>query len=438
MGLLSEKEAKSILEKVMNFSKADECEANLNGNEDGNLRFARNTVSTSGRVSDMTLVVQSSFGKKMGTATINELDDASLEKVVRRSEELARLAPENPEFESNLEPQKYTPTPAYFEATAAVSPEYRAKAAAASILPCREKNLTGAGFLQDGAGFSSMMNRKGLFAYHRQTSVDFSVTVRTEDGTGSGWVTRDYNDVAKLDTSKASLIAIDKALKSKEPKAIEPGKYTVILEPAASIGLLQNMIFNFAARQADEGRSFLAKQGGGTRLGEKIVDERITIYSDPSHPEVPASPWNGDGRPREKTVWIDKGVVKNLFYSRYWAEKQGVKATPPPANGIVEGGDATLADLIKDTRRGVLVTRTWYIRTVDPQTLLYTGLTRDGTFFIENGEIKHPVKNFRFNESPIIMLNNLEALGRPERINGSLVPPMKIRDFTFTSLSDAV
>lgn len=438
MGLLSETEAKAILEKVMTFSQADECEANLEGNEAGNLRYARNTVTTSGRVSDMTLVVQSSFGKRSGTATINEFDDDSLKKVVRRSEELARLAPENPEFVSNLGPQKYKTSPAYVEATARISPEYRAQAAGASILPCREKDLTAAGFLQHGASFRSMMNRKGLFAYHRGTNVDFSVTVRTADGSGSGWASRDYNDVAKLDTGKASAVAVEKAIRSREPKAVEPGKYIVILEPAASIGLLQNMIFNFAARRADEGRSFMAKKGGGTRLGEKIVDERVTIFSDPFHPDVPTSPFTGDGRPREKTVWIEKGVVKNLFYSRYWAEKQGVKAVPPPANGIVQGGEANLEDLIRDTPRGILVTRTWYIRTVDPQTLLYTGLTRDGTFLIEDGKISRPVKNFRFNESPITMLNNLEALGRPQRIDGSLIPPMKVRDFTFTSLSNAI
>ncbi|MFQ5677506.1 MAG: metallopeptidase TldD-related protein, partial [bacterium] len=273
---------------------------------------------------------------------------------------------------------------------------------------------------------------------HKQTSVDFTVTVRTEDGKGSGYAIRDYNDVNKLDTASASQVAIDKAVLSRDAKAIEPGKYTVILEPAASIGLLQNMVFNLSARRADEGRSFFAKKGGGTKLGEKIVDERVTIYSDPTNPEIPSSPWTGDGRPREKTYWIKNGVVENFFYSRYWAQKKGVKATPPPAGGIMEGGDAGIEDLIKDTRRGVLVTRTWYIRTVDPQTLLYTGLTRDGTFFIENGRIRYPVKNFRWNESPIIMLNNLEALGKPQRINGNLIPPMKIREFTFSSLSDAV
>jgi predicted Zn-dependent protease len=438
MALLSKDEARRILEKVLSYSQADECEANLNGNSAGNVRFARNTVTTSGAVEDMTLAVQSSYGKKSGTATINEFDDASLQKAVRRSEELAKLAPENPEYVPFLEPQQYLESKAYFESTASITPAYRTKAATDSIEPSRAKQLIAAGFFQDETGFQSMMNSKGLFAYHRQTSVDFSATVRTEDGTGSGYVTRDYNDAAKLDTAAASQIAIDKAVLSREPKAIEPGKYTVVLEPAASIGLLQNMIFSFDARQADEGRSFMAKAGGGTKLGEKIVDERVTIYSDPIHPEVPRPTWAGDGRPREKTVWIEKGFVKNLYYSRYWALQKGVKATPSPAGGIMEGGEATLEDLIKDTKRGILVTRTWYIRTVDPQTLLYTGLTRDGLFFIENGKIAHPIKNFRWNESPVIMLNNLEALGKPQRINGNLIPPMKIRDFTFTSLSDAV
>jgi predicted Zn-dependent protease len=197
-------------------------------------------------------------------------------------------------------------------------------------------------------------------------------------------------------------------------------------------------------RQADEGRSFMSKPGGKTKLGEKLVDERVNIYSDPFHPEMPTSTWSGDGRPQEKINWIENGVIKNLFYSRYWAEKKGIKAIPAPDAMIMAGTEQSLEDLIKSTEKGILVTRLWYIRSVDPQTVLLTGLTRDGTFYIENGEIKFPVKNFRFNESPIIMLNNLEALGKPERtVSGesntnALIPPMKIRDFTFSSLSDAV
>ncbi|MFP2995838.1 TldD/PmbA family protein [Spongiivirga sp. MCCC 1A20706] len=438
MAIYTKEEARKIMEKALSFSKADACEVNLNGSESGNIRYARNTVSTAGHRSNQTLVVQSNFGKKSGTATIDEFDDASLEKVVRRAEELAKLSPENPEFMEPLGPQKYDESITFSEATANITPEYRAKVANSSIEPAAAKDVTAAGFLNDSSGFSAMMNSKGLFAYNKSTSANFTVTMRTNDGTGSGWVTRDYNDVSKFDAAEASKIAIDKALMSREAKAIEPGKYTVILEPAASIGLLGNMFGAFNARTADEGRSFMSKEGGGTKLGEKIVDERIQLWSDPLNPEVPTGTWNGAGQPLKKMKWIENGVVKNLSYSRYWAKKKGVEAVPFPSNGIMAGGDASLEDLIKDTKKGILVTRLWYIRSVDPQTLLYTGLTRDGTFYIENGKLKHPVKNFRFNESPIIMLNNLETLGQQVRIDGNLIPYMKIRDFTFTSLSDAV
>ena len=438
MAIFSKDEARAVLEKVMKFSKADGCEANLNGSNGGNIRYARNTVSTAGENSDVTLAVQSNYGKKSGVATVNEFDDASLEKAVRRSEELAQLAPENPEFMGPLEQQTYGESKTFAEPTAKITPDYRAQAAANSINPASGKDVTAAGFMEDNHSFAAMINSKGLFAYNQSTGVNFTVTMRTNDGTGSGWVTRDYNDVSKLDTAAASNIAIEKAVQSRNAKAIEPGKYTVILEPAAASDLLQNMLFNMGARQADEGRSFLSKKGGGTKLGEKIVDERVNIFTDPFNTEVPASPWTGDGQARKRMDILKNGVVSNMFYDRYWASKQGVAPVPFPGNAIMEGGSASLEDMIRDTRRGILVTRFWYIRTVDPQTLLYTGLTRDGTFYIENGKIAYPIKNFRFNESPVIMLNNLETLGQQVRTDGNLIPYMKIRDFTFSSLSDAV
>jgi predicted Zn-dependent protease len=288
-----------------------------------------------------------------------------------------------------------------------------------------------------------MMTSKGLYAYNKATSVDFTVTMRSNDGTGSGWAAADLNDVSKLNAADISKIAIDKALMSRNAKAIEPGKYTVILEPSAGADLIRLML-NMNARQADEGRSFLSKKGGGTKLGEKLVDERVNIYTDPWSEDVPASPWSGDGLARKKMDLIRNGAVANLIYDRYWATQKNVEAVPFPGNAIMDGGSASLEDMIKDTKKGILVTRFWYIRPVDPQTLLYTGLTRDGTFYIENGKIKHPIKNFRFNESPIIMLNNLETLGQQKRAVTSeggtnvYIPYMKIRDFTFSSLSDAV
>jgi predicted Zn-dependent protease len=464
MAILSKDEASQILKKVIGFSKADGIEATLNGNDGGNIRYARNSVNTSGEDSNVSLSVQTYYGKKSGTATVNEFDDASLEKAVRRAEELATLAPENSEFMEPLGPQSYgADTPTWSESTAGITPEYRAQAAANSIEPATKKDITSAGYLEDNRSFNAVMNSKGLFAYNKSTSVDFTVTMRTNDGTGSGWVARNFNDVSKLDTATASAIAMDKALQSRNAKAIEPGKYTVILEPSAAASLVGLMTFAMNARQADEGRTFLSKKGGGTKLGEKIVDERVNIYTDPWNAEVPISNWSGAGGgggfgggggggaglPRKKMDLIRGGVVSNLFYDRYWATQKNVEPTPFPGNRIMDGGTASIEDMIKDTKKGILVTRFWYIRAVDPQTLLYTGLTRDSTFYIENGVIKHPVKNFRFNESPIIMLNNLETLGRQMRVAGgeggggggggaSLIPSMKIRDFTFTSLSDAV
>lgn len=444
MAILTKDEAFALLKKVLAYSKADECEVNLTGTDTSNIRYARNSVTTSGRVSQGSLIVSSAFGKKSGVATINELDDASLEKVVRRAEELATLAPENPEFMPFLAPQTYAPSKTFVPTTAAITPKQRADLVAQSLTIAKTNKAVAAGFLEDSSGFAAMMNSNGLFAYNTSTTTNFSITVRTEDGLGSGYATRGYNDIAKLDTKTATQIATDKALKSATAKAIEPGKYTVILEPAAAAVLLERIMFGLDARQADEGRSFMSKPGGKSRLGEKLVDERVIIYSDPLNPDLPTNTWTGDGRPQEKVTWIDKGVVKNFTYERYWAHKQNVKAIPAPDAIIMEGGTKSLEEMIKSTKKGILVTRLWYIRDVDPQTLLLTGLTRDGTFYIEDGKIQFPVKNFRFNESPVIMLNNLEELGIPERTVSVetnlnfLLPPIKVRDFTFTSLSDAV
>ncbi len=442
MALLSESEARAILEKTLALSKANECEVTLTGARRGNLRFARNTVSTSGGSDTLSLGVECSFGKKSGSATINEFDPASLERAVRQAEELARLSPDNPEYVELVGPQTYLDPKSFFPSTAAVTQDDRVRAAAASIGICRDQKLTAAGYLSDAASFFARANSRGQFGYQRGTQVDFTVTARTEDGRGSGYGIADFDDFARLDTAAITTTAARKAAQSREARAIEPGKYTVILEPAAAATLIGNMFSAMSARPADEGRTFLSKAGGGTRVGEKLMDERVRIYSDPLHPELPGAKWSGDGRALRRVDWIEGGVVKNLAYTRYWARKQGIaedKAPPFSGNGfIMAGTDASLDDLVKSVKRGILVTNLWYIRLVDAQTLLYTGLTRDGTFFVENGEIKYPVKNFRFNESPVIMLNNLEALGRPTRVNSRLVPPMVIRDFTFTSLSDAV
>jgi predicted Zn-dependent protease len=445
MKQLSTDEAKRLSDKVLSLSKADECSVNLNGSRTGNIRYARNSVSTAGLVEDTQLVVAVAYGRKQGVATTNELDDAALAKVVRQAEELARLAPDNPEFMPAVGKQVYKATPTFSPATAEVDADFRARVAAYSIEACRKQGLEAAGFFTDSTGYTMVANSRGAFGHQATTSLDFTCTVRTADGRGSGWVKRSDFDVARFDAREASDVAIEKALRSVEAKAIEPGRYTVILEPAATSELVGFMLQGFDARQADEGRSFLSKKGGGNRRGEKLFDEQVNIWADPTDKDVGVLPWDSNTHlARERADIIKAGRVQALDYSLFWAKKQGKRATAAPGNIIMAGSNKTTAELIAGTKKGVLVTRTWYIRLVDPQSVLLTGLTRDGTFYIENGKIKHPIKNFRFNESPVTMLNNIEAIGKPVVIAGDevpyqmLIPPMKVRDFNFTSLSDAV
>lgn len=444
MSIFTEEQAKAILDKVIKLSKADQCTAQLTGSIDGNIRFALNNISTSGIVDNTELAVEVAFGNRVGVATINEFDDAALERVVRRAEDLAKLAPENPEFMPAIDKQTYKPSPTFSPSTAAITPETRAKVAADSIGPCKAEKLIAAGFLEDGQSFVAFANSKGNFGYQRATNFNYTCTVRTEDGRGSGWVGRNLKDADAFKADSDIRTAMRKATESAEAKALEPGKYTVILEPAAAAGLISFMMNFFDARQADEGRSFLSKKGGGNKLGEQVYDPRVNISADPWDERAAVLPWDQEGLPREKMAIVENGKIAAMQYSRFWAKKQGKRAVGEPGNLLMAGGDKTTAQLVASTQKGILVTRTWYIRMVDPQTVLLTGLTRDGTFYIENGQIKHPVKNFRFNESPVIMLNNIEELGKPVRVSGDesdqlmMIPPMKLRDFTFTSLSDAV
>lgn len=438
MAILNEQEAKSLIDKILSYAKADEISVTLSGGRSGNIRYARNTVSTNGETDNLSIAVTSVYGKRSGTATGNEFDDAALEQVVRRSEEMAKLAPENPEFMPALGPQQYEKGANFVESTANIDPVFRVDAVLASIEECAKQKITSAGFLQDNAGFVAIANNKGLFGYNKAASGEFTVTARTADERGSGFGAQYFTDAKSLNTKEVTSIAIKKAVASREAKELKPEKMTVILEPQAAYDLLSLLVGAMDARGADEGRTFFGKRGSGNRIGDQLFNEKVTLYSDPFNIENPGNPFAMDGRPQKKTTWIEKGVLKNLFYTRYWAEQKKTDSLPSPAGMIMEGTDQSLDDLIKGTDKGVLVTRFWYIRMVDPQTLVHTGLTRDGTFYIENGQIKHAIKNFRFNESPASMLVNLEALGKPVRIANSLIPPMKIRDFNFSSLSDAV
>ncbi len=443
--ILSPDEAKKILDKVLSMSKADEDEVTLAGGHSSHLRFAVNAVTTSGTSENLTLSIRNTFGKRSGSYSVNQFDEKSLENAVRKSEEIAQLAPEDPEFVPALGPQKYEKVDAFDEETRNVSPDFRAQAAAVSIRSSEEKNLVSAGFITDGAGFTAIANSKSLFGYHKSTRATYSSTARTKDGTGSGWVGRGYNKVSRINAGNFYGIAAEKAIHSANPRVLEPGVYEVVFEPSAAADILSNFILNLDARNADEGRSFFAKKGGGNKISEKLFNENITIYSDPTDAEVPGSAYSFSGLPQKKVTWVESGVLKNLTYSRFWAQKQGKEPIPPPSNILMKGGDATLEDLIKSVKRGVLISTLWYIRSLDPQTMLLTGLTRDGVFYIENGEVKYPVKNFRWNESPAFVLRSVVGMTKSMRVTGKesgsanvSAPAMLVKEFHFSSLSDAV
>lgn len=443
--ILSRDEAQALLERVVRMSKADNIDVSVGTNYTTNVRFADNQMSTAGSLADAGVQVQSHFGPKHAVVTTNDLSEASLRRCVEQSEVLARLAPDDPESMPPLDAQRYATVNAYMDATANIGAAERAQAALTALAPARKSgDIKAAGYLVANAGCVALANKQGLFAYHRNTGVNYTLTVRTTDGTGSGWAGADHPDWRQIDFEAVSARAIDKARRSAKPSAIEPGRYTVILEPQAVGDLAQLVVFYADARQADEGRSPFSKPGGGNKVGEKIVDSRVTIFSDPADAQLLGQPFDFEGLPIARQVWVENGNLKQLQYSRFWARKNNVTPTGGATSLKMQGGSSSVEDMIKSTERGILVTRLWYLREVDPRTILYTGLTRDGTFLIEEGRISRSISNLRFNESPLFMLNNLEMLGPSERLAGTeaggavAMPALKVRDFNFTSLSEAV
>ena len=447
IGPLSRDDAMALCTRTLAFSTADQARVTIANSAQGNTRFAVNQVSTAGDATDTVITVLSVFGKKVASASTNRLDDAALKQVVDISERLARLSPEDPELMPELGPQTYLTVDGWAAATARLDPAGRAAAVRRVTTPALAASLVSTGYIESDADILAVGNSAGLFAYGRLTGAAMTTTVRTADGRGSGWAGASHSDWSKIDAAALGELALDKARRSQDAVAVEPGRYTVVLEPTAVGNLVQLMGFALNARNADEGRSFFTKPGGGNKIGLKVVDERVTLASDPLDGDTKSYHFAFDGQPIKRTVWIENGVVKNLAYDRYWAQKQGKEPVPFIRCLRMSGGTGGVDDLVASTERGILVTRFWYIRPVDQRTLSYTGLTRDGTFLIENGKITKAVKNFRFNESPVFMLNNLEAMGEPVRVSASedgspgfaiVVPPIKAHDFNFTSLSDAI
>jgi predicted Zn-dependent protease len=445
-GLLSRDEARALADRVLKMSAAEETRVTISSSRNGNTRFADASITTSGSSEDTSLTVTATIGRRRASATTNILDDASLKRTVDLAARLARLAPEDPELMPELGPQTYASVGAFIDRTANLDPETRTSAVQRAVEAANNAGKAAgqiftAGFLQSGAQAFAVATSKGLFAYHRSTDADFSITARTPDGTGSGWASGGARDWHAFDTAAKGRIAAEKAVASRKPETLDPGRYTAVLEPQAVDDLIPLLGGALNARNADEGRSPFSKPGGGTRIGETVADPRITLYSDPGDPILLGQPFDGEGLPIKRMVWIEKGVLRNLAYTRFWAQKQGKQPTGGPLAGglALVGGTKTTEQLIAGCERGILVTHFFYIRSLEPRTVLQTGLTRDGTFLIEKGKITRSLKNFRFNESPLLMLNRLEDIGRSEPTGvGRLMPALRISQFDFSSSSDAV
>jgi predicted Zn-dependent protease len=454
--MLTQADANRLIERVLTLvraTKGAEAQVSISSVREGNTRFAVNEASTSGDVERRQVSLTVQLGQRSSSAVTNQHDDRSIEELVGRTLRMARLAPENPEEMPPLGRQTYTPAKGAVDAaTAKLTPDMRAKAVAAAIAAADAGKTTIAGLVRHASHGLALGTTAGLSAYHAWTTCSMSCTARTTDGTGSGWAGAGSNRMADLEPAALAKIAVDKATSSAKAQRLEPGRYTVILEPAAVASLLNFLIGALDSRRADEGRSFFSKKGPGS----KLFPETITLRTDPSEATLGALPFDGEGFPLKLTRWIDKGTLTGLPYSRFWAKKQGKQPTGRvggfgggggggggAAGWVLDGGGASRDDLIKGVKHGVLITRFWYLRALDPQTILATGLTRDGVFLIENGAITRPVNNFRFNESPVQMLARCDGLGGTAVPSGGegggvRVPVLRTHEFNLASISEAV
>ena len=444
--LLSPEDVKAIASKIIGRSRADTCTVSVSGGSSRHFRFAKNEATTNGALSDIAISIESSFGLRSGSVTVNSLDDAALEKAQAQSEEIARLSPENPEFMPPLAPQSYEAGGARFDAsTASVTADVLAQAARSAIGAAKGREAALTGFVEASHSFNALANSAGLFVYDQGTSAELTATARNTGRPWSGWAGASQNRFSALDAEKLGERAVEKAVFRGDPVDLEPGAYTVVLERAAVADLVLQLLIYMDVRGADEGRSFLSKPGGGTKLNEKLLNEHVTITSDPADPIVPETLWGEDGVAKRRTVWFERGIARHASCSRFWAQKTGRDPLPRPQNLSMAGGPVPFEDMIRDIKRGILVTRFWYVNIVDPRTLLSTGMTRDGNFLIEDGKIVAPALNLRFNESPVSAFSNIEAMGPTERtISGYggdyaiSVPPLMIKGFTFSSKSSGI
>ncbi|MGZ5430109.1 MAG: TldD/PmbA family protein [Thermoanaerobaculia bacterium] len=458
----TKQDTKKLADRILSFSKAPECEVALTETSLTHTRFAANEITTSGAARDLSISITSRGEGKSGTVRVNDLDADALRKAVASSEELMRSATHDPEWVEGLPPQTYPEIRSFHEQTARAGALEHRPGVKAALEEARWSKLTASGFSEAAVTTSAIANKKGNFGFHVGSTVSYSTTMRTADGTGSGWAGLESPRFGDVKSANLAARAATKAQASASPKELPPGVYTVILEPRAVADLLTNLFFSMSRRIVDEGRSFLSKPGGGNRIGEEVFAPIVTLRSDPFDPRLSGRPWPGGGGPggggggggylgfggfggggatglpSRKTTWVEKGVVKAVPVDRYWAAKNKLEALPFSGSVILEGGSGTLDEIVAGTERGLLVTHFFYIRSVNPQTVQLTGLTRDGLWLVERGKIVGPVQNFRFNDSPVSLLKNVEAMSASEPAGTMVAPAIRARDFKFTSKSDAV
>lgn len=440
---LSRDEVEAVAERLLARSEAGfgsaSCSIFIEGGETQSLRFAGGSATTNVANAPSKLRVTADVDGRSGSVEVGGLEPEALERALGRAQEIARLLPPDPEFMPPLGPQNYASTSRYDEPTGVLGLAALAEMAGCAIEEGRAKGVDMFGCAASGRRFEAMATSEGLFAYDRESFVDFSTTARHRSDRWSGWAAGSEFSAARLDAMAIGRRAAAKAAQEAEPLDLEPGRYTVILEPTAVGELAYWLLASMNARSADEGRSFFSG-----RLGEALFHEALTIRSGPQDALAPDIAFGSGGLPQQPRRWIDKGAQREMWRSRYWAQKTGLEAAPAPRSFTVEGGATPLDEMIRGVRRGVLVTRFWYTNMLDPRSLLLTGLTRDGNFLVENGEIVAPVRNMRFNESLAAAFSRIAAIGPSERVFSDMgrgavgAPPLVIEDFEFSSKSSGI
>lgn len=440
--LLSKEEALNLIESTIKQSQADEVFVSLSANESTLSRFSENQISQNISRNRFKLTVTSYFGQRSASASTTELDLEAIAQTIKRAEDLARFAPIDPEWVELLPPQTYQQrTPAFDLATAKVSPLRKGEIIQQVCSQSSQAKVNGSGTLSTNISLNAIGNSKGLMVSDRTTEADFSFTARQNNG--SSWSNCTAWGIEQLPTQELTEKVIKRAIASCNPREIKPGNYTVIFEPVAMSSLVPWVMWNLDARAADEGRSFMSRnddagKAAGNRLGEQLFSPLVQVQRNPAHPLLQSGRFFGNGLSNNPLEIIKDGIPRTLSYSRYWAQQQNTEPTGAMYPIVMQGSEQTIADLISQTEKGILVSRAWYVRYVNPRTLEVTGMTRDGTFWIEDGKIAYPIKNLRFNQSLPKMLANVEKLSQVQRCGGSVIPGCQVKDFHFSSITDSV